>query len=299
MPEENIVLAILFADISGSTGLYEKLGDERAHKLVSTCLSALSEVVARHRGTIIKTIGDEVMCTFEHAGDAVDAAIDMQKTISSIPPILSRKSISPNIRVGLHMGPVIRQEGDVFGDAVNVAARMVSLAKPRQIITTQQTIDEMPGHCMVDVKCMSRTTIRGKGGEFTLYEIVWDENDQTMMLAKDITMQILFSRLRLRFGGTELYVDKDCPAVTMGRHVVNDIVVDDVIASRSHARIEYRRGKFVLVDQSTNGTYVSHEGEKPALVHHDEIVMGMRGFITLGREEDADSSNAIHFSCEF
>ena len=130
MPEENIVLAILFADISGSTGLYEKLGDERAHKLVSTCISTLSDVIARHNGTIIKTIGDEVMCTFDQAGQAVEAAMDMHKAVSTIPSVSSRKNASPNIRVGLHVGPVIRQEGDVFGDAVNVAARMVSLAKP-------------------------------------------------------------------------------------------------------------------------------------------------------------------------
>ena len=299
MSAENTVLAILFADISGSTGLYDKLGDERAHKLVSTCLSALSEVVASHRGTIIKTIGDEVMCTFEHAGDAVEAAMDMHKAISSIPALPAKAGISPNIRVGLHMGPVIRQSGDVFGDAVNVAARMVSLAKPRQIITTQQTIDALPGQCEVDIKCITRTTIRGKGGEFTLYEIVWDENDQTMMLSKDITMQILFSRLRLKHGDKEIYVDRNTPSITMGRNEVNDIVVDDVIASRSHATIEYRRGKFVLVDQSTNGTYVSHEGQKPALIHQDELVLGMRGYISLGREEDAESSRAIHFSCEF
>ncbi|HPI92410.1 MAG TPA: adenylate/guanylate cyclase domain-containing protein [Deltaproteobacteria bacterium] len=299
MSEENIVLAILFADISGSTGLYDKLGDERAHKLVSTCLSVLSEVVARHSGTIIKTIGDEVMCTFENAEQAVNAAIGMHKAIVSMPPVPSKKTLSPNIRVGLHMGPVIRQGGDVFGDAVNVASRMVSLAKPRQIITTQQTVDALPGQCGVDVKCLTRTTIRGKGGEFTLYEVIWDENNQTMMLSRDVTLQILFSRLHLRLGNADFYVDKNCPTVTLGRHAQNDLVVDDVIASRSHARIEYQRGRFVLIDQSTNGTYVSHEGEKPTLVHQDEIVLGMRGYITLGREEDADSFNAIHFSCEF
>jgi hypothetical protein len=176
---------------------------------------------------------------------------------------------------------------------------MVTLAKPRQIITTQQTIDELPGQCGAVVKCISRTTIRGKGGEYTLYEVVWDENDQTMMLSKDLTLQILFSRLRLRIGDTDIYVDKNSPTAALGRHAQNDLVVDDVIASRSHARIEYRRGKFVLIDQSTNGTYVSHEGERAALVHQDELVLGMRGYITLGREEDADSPRAIHFSCEF
>lgn len=299
MGREGITLTILFADISGSTGLYEKLGDERAHEIVSMCISTLSDVIARHRGTIIKTIGDEIMCTFGHAADAVEAAVGMHKAICSIATVSPGMQILPSIRVGLHMGPVISQAGDIFGDAVNVAARMVSLAKPRQIITTQQTIDALPAQCGVDFTCVSRTTIRGKGGEFTLYEVVWDENNQTMALSRDITLQILFSRLRLRHADIDIYVDKNCPAVTLGRHAQNDIVVDDVIASRSHAHIEYRRGKFVLVDRSTNGTYVSHEGERPTLVHQDEIILGMRGYIALGREEHADSPGAIHFSCEF
>jgi class 3 adenylate cyclase len=299
MAEETTALAILFADISGSTTLYDKLGDERAHQLVSTCLSVLSEVVARYQGTIIKTIGDEVLCTFGTAEQAIAAAMGMHRAIDAMPQVPTRKNLSPNIRVGIHMGPVIRQGGDVFGDAVNVASRMVSLAKPRQIITTQQTIDMLAPECQVSVKCLTRTTIKGKGGEFTIHEIVWDENDQTMALSRDITLQILFSRLRLKTGDTDIYVDKANPVVTLGRHAQNDIVVEDVIASRSHARIEYQRGKFVLIDQSTNGTYISHEGEKPLMVHQDEAVIGMRGYISLGRETGPDSPHAIHFSCEF
>lgn len=299
MSEESSVLTILFADISDSTRLYEKLGDEQAHRLVSTCLSTLSGVIARYRGTIIKTIGDEVMCTFQDAELAVGAAIDMHRAIDAMPPVSSEKSLPANIRVGLHTGPVIRQAGDIFGDAVNVAARMVSLAKPRQIITTQQTIEALPEECSVSAKCITKTTIKGKGGEFAIHEIVWDENDETMTLSKDITLQILFSRLHLRFGDKDVFVDKNNPSITLGRHEQNDFVIDDVIASRLHARINYLRGKFILVDQSTNGTYISHEGEKPVLVHQDEVVMGMRGYISLGRETRADSPLAVHFTCEF
>jgi adenylate cyclase len=299
MSRENLTLTILFADISGSTSLYETLGDERAHKLVSNFITVLSEVIAQHQGTIIKTIGDEVMCTFACADHAVNAAIGMNKALDSMPPTPTKKPIQPSIRVGLHVGPVIWQGNDIFGDAVNVAARMVSLAKPRQIITTQETIDALPDNCGVDVKCVDMTTLKGKVGEFPIYEVIWEEHDQTMMISKDLTLQILFSRLHLRFREIEVYVDRNNPAITLGRHEQNDLVVNDVISSRVHARIEYHRGKFVLIDQSTNGTYVSLEGKPSTFVHHDDYVLKAHGIISLGQEADAGSPDVIRFTCEY
>ncbi|MBN2297327.1 MAG: adenylate/guanylate cyclase domain-containing protein [Deltaproteobacteria bacterium] len=298
MSQDSQVLAILFADISGSTGMYEHLGDENAHKLVSRCLEVISEAVARHKGTIVKTIGDEVMCTFAAAELAVQAAIGMQKAVDAMLPILPNQSIKPNIRVGLHLGPVIMRSSDIFGDAVNMAARMVELAKPRQIITNQQTIHALPEGIGIDIKCIDRTTIKGKAGEFIIYEIVWEEETLTIMLSGDLIMSSADSRCRLMFRGKELCVDSSNPAVTLGRQAQNDLVVDNAIASRSHARIEYHRGRFILIDQSTNGTYVKNKGMKQAFVHNDEIVLSDQGLISIGRETDENDPDTIRFSCE-
>ncbi len=295
MSQEDLSLAILFADISGSTSLYENLGDESAHKLVSTLISVLSEAIVRHKGTIIKTIGDEVMSTFPQADMAISAAIAMQKAIDFMPPIIPGQSIKPNIRIGLHMGPVIRHGSDVFGDAVNVAARMVSLAKPRQIVTTQQTIYALPKDAGVDIRCVDRTTIKGRGGEFIIYEVIWEEETLTIMLS-DPALKVSDSRLYLKLGEKEICVDSDNPSVTLGRQEQNDLVINDKATSRLHARIEYHRGRFILIDQSTNGTFVSPEGEKPVLVHNDEYVLSTRGTISTGRETDDGSSEAIQFS---
>jgi adenylate cyclase len=298
MPQESQILVILFADISGSTNLYETLGDESAHKLVSSCISLISEVVVQHQGTIIKTIGDEVMSTFAGADHAVYAATGMQKAIDTMPPILPGQRIRPNIRVGLHMGPVIRQGNDIFGDAVNVAARMVALAKPRQIITTQQTVYALPKGTGVDIKCIDRTTIKGRGGEFIIYEIIWEEETLTIVLSEDLSAKPHMRSLYLRLGDKEVCVDSNNPSVTMGRQEQNDFVVDDAAASRMHARIEYFRGKFVLIDQSTNGTYIFSDTQKPVLVHNDEVLLKESGFISMGREAGAQGSEVIHFRCE-
>ncbi len=299
MLKQSATLAILFTDISGSTSLYESLGDEKAHKLVSTCISALSGVVGDHQGTVIKTIGDGVMSTFVSAEKAIHAAIAMQKALDSLYLVFQEKHVSVNIRIGIHFGPVIKQNYDVFGDAVNVAARMVSLAKPRQILTTQGTIDELPTGFDISIKRVARNTIKGKGGEFSLFEIIWEEKDQTVMLSNDPTIPVIYTRLHLQMGEKELFVDSSRPSIVLGRQAHNDLVVSEVTASRVHARIEYRRGKFILIDQSTNGTCVAMDGKKSSFIHNDEVVLGARGYISLGCEVDATSPQAIHFAYEY
>lgn len=299
MSRDALTCAIVFADITGSTNLYETLGDINAHKLVSACIATLAQVITGHHGTIIKTIGDEVMCTFANADEAVLAAIDMQKSMDAMPAILTDQRIKPSIRVGLHIGPVIRQGSDIFGDAVNMAARMVSLAKSRQIITTRQIVAAVPEHAGVKFTWVDRATVKGKGGEIALFEIVWEEDSQTLILSKDRDPAALDGRLRIVLGDCVLCVDREKPALTMGRQAQNDLVVDDSIASRVHARIEFHRGKFVLIDQSTNGTFVRMEGEPPVFLHHDELVLGPKGTISFGREAEDASPAVVHFTCVY
>src|SRR5690606_6059905 len=119
-------LTILFADVSGSTRLFEQRGDVEARRLIANVLDALTEVASRHGGKVIKTIGDEIMCTFPGAMQGVLAACDMQRRLAHDPEFVKDNLA---IRVGLHHGDALVEDGDVYGDAVNTAARMASLAK--------------------------------------------------------------------------------------------------------------------------------------------------------------------------
>ena len=205
-------------------------------------------------------------------------------------------STPPNIYVGIQYGEVIRESGDVFGDAVNVAARMVSMAKQRQIITTEETIAELPKDSRPEVQVIDRTTIKGKSGEVDIYEVVWEEQDVTIMLDDSVEAMTLRTRLELTFRGRTIEVDADRPTASLGRQSHNDLVVADNRVSRSHARIEYRRGKFVLVDQSSNGTYVIVQGKKALNCKRDEASLVGSGIIGLGREVSPDAPEAIHYS---
>lgn len=289
-------LAILFADIAESIHLYEVLGDKTAQKVIGTSISLLSDVASRYRGRVIKTIGDEVMCAFPSANDAVEAAKDMHQALGEM-TVNERVGFSPpNIHVGIHLGPVISEGGDIFGDAVNVAARMVSLAKPRQIITTEHTVEALLPEHKSSVRCIDKITIKGKSVEVKVYEVVWERQDMTLMLDRATEFTDLRTRLELGFHGRTIVVDESRPAVTLGRQSHNDVVVDDNHVSRTHGRIEYRRGKFVLVDHSTNGTYVLMQGEKAINLKRGEAPLHGNGTIGLGRERDPDSPDVIHFS---
>jgi len=298
MPEEPEALAVLFADISRSTLLYEALGDLAAQEGVANCLRLLADIAAAHRGTLIKTIGDAVMCTFPRADLAVAAAKAMQLALAESPVIRHHGVTGPPIHIGIHLGPVLCKDEDVFGDAVNVAARLLGLAKAHQILATGQAVQALDSEAQVMTRCLGRTTVKGKREEYELYEIIWEPRELTVLVRSTEASAPGESRLTLRFHDQAIELGRMRPGATMGRHRENDLVVDDIFVSRIHARIEYRKGRFFVVDTSTNGTYLLIRGEESICLHRDEHFLQGQGFIGLGREVDPQSPLVIHFSCE-
>ncbi len=299
MARENVELAILFADIANSTQLYETLGNKDARNLIGDCISLLSKVALNHLGTVVKTIGDEIMCTFPNATDAVEAAMDMNVSLMDMPVDNLPGTFPPNIYVGIQQGPVIVEDDkDVFGDAVNVAAHLVESAKQRQIITTEETLEVLEPELKSAARHIDKAIIKGKAGEINIYEIVWEQKDETVMM--DIPLDVLVGDclMELKLEDQILEVGKDRSRITLGRQRHNDLVVNDIRVSRTHARIEYRRGKFILIDQSTNGTYAEGPEEYNIHLRRDEIPLSGSGVISLGREIISDSAadiSLIHF----
>jgi len=293
MSEPEALCAILFADVSGSTHLYETLGDKVARAAVAKCLAGLLETVRQYDGVLVKTIGDEIMCTFVGADPAVQAAWRMQETFTGD---TSQGRFPLSVRVGLHLGQVLQEGRDVYGDAVNTAARVVELAKPEQILTTRQTVDALAPTLRNKARFVERATVRGKLEELDIFEIVWRGEDATRTIAGWSAPQPEGRQmLRVQFCGRTLRVDHENRGITIGRSNHNDCVVDDALVSRLHARIELRRDKFYLVDLSTNGTFVAQDGGKPAHVKRDELLLRGRGAISAGRPVPGTGDRLIHF----
>ena len=296
-------LAIVFADVVGSTRLYEQLGDKRASETVGLCIKLMRVATEEHRGTVIKTMGDEVMATFASADDALTAAAEMQRSIAE-EPLLSMPEGHVAIRIGCHFGPVVLEHRDVFGAAVSTANRMTSQAKPGQIITTAAMVAQLGTLWRSAVRQVDLTAIKGASAEVMVYEVFWqDENDgdvTSMVRPLDLSPAARRgpARLVLRASGREYLVDSRQPAVTVGRSEDNDLVLKGNLVSRLHARLELARTRFMLVDQSTNGCFVVPEGGPELFVRRDSLVLQGSGLIGLGQNAERGGPQTLEYHCE-
>jgi class 3 adenylate cyclase len=297
---KDIELAILFADVVGSTRLFEAMGDLRARDMIATCIDVMREATEQHNGTVIKTIGDEVMSTFPTADDALNAAGQMQRQIAANGQ-LKVEGTPVAIRIGCHFGPVVLEARDVFGASVHTANRMTSQAKAGQIITTTAVVERLSPEWRASVRQIDVATIRGQGGEVALYEVLWQTEDVTSMLPSiALTGREArhTRRLRITVEGQEFVLDEGHPLVAIGRADDNDIVIRGNLISRLHARIEFNRNRFMITDQSTNGTFVQINGEEESFLRRDSMSIKGAGLIGLGRVPDRDSPLTLRFVCE-
>ncbi len=274
--------AILFADISGSTALYDKLGNEAALQLVSRTIEILTREMAARAGTLIKTIGDEIMCSFPDAVSAVEVACAMQTAIKKERPG-GEQAI--HVRIGIHYGEVILEGGDAYGDTVNVAARVTSVTRARQIMTTRTVVDALPAKLRNMARQVMRTEFRGKGEAFDVFQIVWEEEDTvSTRIGMSAFRKPVESRneLMLRYHQQVFTLSEKVKSVMLGRGDDCDLVIRNGLASRQHARIEYNFGKFLLTDHSMNGTYIRFSDNQVIQLNNQQIVLHGAGAISLG-----------------
>jgi class 3 adenylate cyclase len=292
---KDLEVAIVFADVVGSTQLYDKFGDTKASETVAQCLDVMKDATHQYNGTVIKTIGDEVMSTFPTVEEAMGAAIMMQSRISADNKQDDRIAVS--IRIGCHFGPVVQEQNDIFGAAVHTANRMTSQAKARQIVISGGTVEKMSPELKKQTRQIDVATVRGKLDEVALYELLWNPEEATSMLPtiEWENQERKASRLELSFRDQTVEVNDRRKNVIMGRAEDNDLVIKGNLISRIHAKVEMRRGKFVLVDQSTNGTFVQNLQGEETFVRRDSTEINGEGTIGLGRAEEPGASLAIHF----
>jgi class 3 adenylate cyclase len=298
---KEIEVAIVFADVVGSTKLYELLGDVRAREMVGICIDVMRAATEQNHGTVIKTMGDEIMATFPTADDALNAAAQMQKQIV-LHPALKVDEQTVAIRIGCNFGPVVLENRDIFGSAVHTANRMTSQAKAGQIITTATMVEHLSSEWRASVRQIDIATLKGRSSEVALFEVLWQTDDITSMVpAIAITSRERPNkglRLTLRYQGQEVVVDDGHASITMGRAEENNLVIKGNLISRLHARVELNRNKFMLVDQSTNGTFVIGKDGEEAFVRRDSMQIRGEGLIGLGKAPDSNSSQVIRYTCE-
>ena len=292
---KDLEVAIVFADVVGSTQLYDKFGDTKASETVASCLDIMKDATYQFNGTVIKTIGDEVMSTFETVDEAMGAAVMMQTRISASGK--QEGGIPVSIRIGCLYGPVVQEQNDIFGAAVHTANRMTSQAKSKQIVVSGFTVEQMSPELRNQARQIDVATVRGRIDEVALFELVWQPDEATSMLPtiEWESRGRRASKLLLNFRDATVEVSDQRKNANLGRADDNDLVVKGNLISRIHAKIEMRRGKFILVDQSTNGTFILDVQGREKFVRRDSAELGDEGTIGLGRAEAPGSSLAIYY----
>ena len=294
MARERATMAVLFADITESTSLYRKLGDLAARNVVDECLELVTSVLARYEGRLVKTIGDEAMCVFPNADQAVLAASEIQALVASSNP----GNHALTMHLGLHYGQVLLENGDVFGDTVNSAAYLTAMATPGQILTTEATERQLSAALKSVVRPVFYTILKGSGRETMVYQVLWrtDNQDITDVILRDRkTIPHDTGSLVVRLGDKEMRVDQWHPAIVIGRDGDCDIVVQDRFSSRRHFSIKLVRTHFYLFDHSINGTYVALESGEEVHVLRSELLLDGAGQIRIGRGRTEGPADVITF----
>jgi class 3 adenylate cyclase len=295
MSRQAKTMAVLFADICDSTSLYHKLGDATARNVVNACLSVVTGVLPRYDGRAVKTIGDEVLCVFPSTDLAVLAASEMQSLVSSTQP----GNYPVMIHIGLHYGPVLIENDDVFGDAVNVAAYLTAVATPEQILTTELTEKCLSAALKSCVRPVFRAMLKGSTEESLVYQVLWRIDNMHMTDVNLHSKKIIPSdsgSLLLALGEQRLRLDQWRPLASAGRAADCDIVVANKFASRKHLTVKLMRTNFYLIDHSINGTFVCHENGGEIHVLRSELLLEGAGQIILGRSRIEQPAEVIHFS---
>lgn len=286
---------VLFARLIGDADLYAAVGDAAAHDAIARCLALLRQAAEACGGRVIEASSDKMMVLMSVPEVAADIAVAMHSAMDEFPAVKG-KTLAAGI--GFHHGPVNQKGEEVFGDTVNLAARLVEWAAGGQIITTEETGALLSRLYKAWMRHLYSIQLQGRSQEIGICELVWRvDNSATLLARLRATERPAQTVLKLKYRDQKVKLRRGKESMTIGRGEECSMVVADTEASRLHCAIERRQDKFVLVDQSTNGTYVTVEGAPEMIVRREEFMLSKQGWITLGRPRAA-TTEVVEFSFE-
>ena len=279
--------AVLFADLRGSTALYEELGNANATLLVTRSVAALTDAVSPSGGRLIKTLGDGLMALFDQPAGAVQAAADMHACIERT-GAPSRRTRGPHpvrvlqLQVSIALGEVAEVQADVYGDAVNVAARLLDHAGDGETLVTDALHKALTGRQRGRFRSLDWVHLRGRAEPVLVHVQGGRRGDAGAVTQfENPSPQAEPGALRLVWQGkSRLLSITDLPAV-IGRSSQSVVLIDDPRVSRLHARLDWHGSSFHLTDLSSNGTTLRLEGHAALHLRRTACSLHGRGEIGL------------------
>ncbi len=291
MPQ-NQSRAILFADIAGSSTLYTSLGNQQAKILIDKAINQMIQLSEKSNGILIKTIGDEIMVRFDSTIDAVMAARSIQQAFAT-------ETLS--MKIGLSFGPTLLDKGDIFGDTVNAAAYIVNIARAEQILLSSSVFETLSATLASDCHVFDHIQIKGQSHETVIYRLDWEKevfqpNATKLLSAAMVNRLEKMQPLSLQFKGKDIAINTKQTPFHIGRNADDvNLCIDSSQVSRKHCHVTYRHGKYVLVDHSTNGTYVSKPNHKVIYLRREEFPLQGEGTIAVGQPPAVAGNDCIKF----
>jgi len=286
-------LTVLFADICRSTVLFEQLGDQTAVDLIMQAMQLAEDIANQNKGTAIGTIGDEIMCTFKAPEDALISASQIH---SQMAQNSSMKEHHLAMRIGINSGEVLSLRNSVYGDTVNIAARLTQLAKGHQSLVSSATIATIREDIRNQLRLVGQFNLQGKAGVIEVHELLQpDTEEEITEVATGIESTARSYLMTARFLSRQMRFDPMLVRFQFGRGMECDQVIDHPTISRQHAEFLYRDGQFILRDFSTNGSVVIQEN-KLGRLHRSSIELKGNGKIYLGRTPN-QRPFCIQFTC--
>jgi adenylate cyclase len=289
---------VVFADLVGSTTLFEQLGDGAASRLVTQVVQALSKVFEKHHGRVVKLLGDGLFVVFDTEVNAISACVAIQKQLHEYPIRPGGKGPPIEFQMGVECGEVVEIDGDCYGDAVNSASRLADMAKAQQILTSQRVREALGNDHLSLLRALGPMHLKGKADATNVFQVAWrpeTDADATVMSASVQTAQKP-QQLHLFANGLEHLVHNNGEKAILGRASSCSLAFDDARVSRAHAAIEWRGRQFALVDTSSFGTFVYFgDNVEPLLLRRTEVFLVGSGVIALGADRHAESAALINF----
>lgn len=276
MARETTQRAVMFADISGSTRLFSVLGDQVARDVIYAFVGRCSTIAGRFDGALVKGVGDAALCVFKTADGGALAASALQAELHA--GLVAGQAL--RVHIGLHFGPVMNEDRDVFGDTVNVAAYLTDMASPEQILTTEATHALLSPPVRAATRPLFRARVKGTSRETTVHEILWRTDRADITDINPGAQRLLPAdngALLLEWQGGTIRVDHLRSSVLVGRGPHCDIVVPSRFASREHLAVRTEGTDFFLVDRSINGTFIEFEDGRKLHVLRREVPLDGRG----------------------
>ena len=290
MTEGERDVVIFLVDITGSTPLYESAGNAEAVRRVEACLSLVGDEISRAGGSLVQAKGDDVLAWFASPAPALDAASR----------IIARMPIGGlSVHAGLHCGNVVMMRGDLFGDAVNLTARLASLAVPGEVLVSRDLVERLPAGCPDILRPLDEMSLKGKAMPVEVFSL----QESSPQLTEIGVVSGLGGPRQVRSGlsvtltyeGRE-HVIGEGESLTMGRDPGNDVVLGMPWVSRRHASLEVRRGRVQLVDRSSYGSFVVDAHDHEVLVHRETMTLSGQGRISLGTSPTKSDAATVGYA---